>query len=102
MVVPFGKCKTTEDLEKMIKESQEKETKQNKKEYDPRELRFIQLFRVGINFKERGATRLNNVIKVDTNDKDFVIIHQKNITSFYRRTDIEELHIKPQKKEQEV
>lgn len=65
-------------------------------------IKIIQLFKVKITFKERGGTRLKNVIKVDTNDKDFIIIHQiGNITSYYRRTDIEELHIEPQEKEQE-
>lgn len=65
-------------------------------------LKILQLFEVSIKFKERCGTRLKNVIKVDTNDKDFIIIHQiGNITSYYRRTDIEELYIEPQEKEQE-
>lgn len=65
-------------------------------------IKIIQLFKVRITFKERCEASLNNVIDVDTNDKDFVIIHQiGNITSFYRRTDIEKLYKEPQEKKQE-
>ena len=62
----------------------------------------IHLSVVRIMFKDRCGTRLYDVTKVDTDDKDFIIIHQKDATSFYRKTDIEELHISPQDTEKEL
>lgn len=58
-----------------------------------------QLFVVRIMFYDKFSARLYDVTKVDTFDKDFIIIHQKDATSFYNRADIEEIHISPQEKE---
>lgn len=55
---------------------------------------------VRIMFYDKLCTRLNNVARIDTNDKDFIVFYKNdNTTSFYNRADIEELHISPQEKE---
>ena len=59
-----------------------------------------QLFIVNIMFYNKPDIVRYDITKIETNNKDFIVVYQKDHTaSFYNKANIAELHISPQEKE---